>query len=151
MVVKFLWPYNIFYSDGISLGLFWSSSRVLFYLPFFYSLNYLLTRRGFWWLNLLVPRSRAFFPSPRTESLMLVILTIFYFCSLYLRFNKNLPAIHCHFLSRWLPSLLAWLLVIVVTGGVQQRECVRFRGVLKLSLVLKMTFWWRTWSHVCLR
>lgn len=97
MVVKFLWPYNIFYSDGISLGLFlfWSSLLCLF-LPFFYSLNYFahggVSGDLIYWCRIL-----GLFPSPRTESLMLVILTIFYFCSLYLRFNKNLPAIHCHF------------------------------------------------------
>lgn len=75
--------------------LFWSSLLCLF-LPFFYSLNYFahggVSGDLIYWCRIL-----GLFPSPRTESLMLVILTIFYFCSLYLRFNKNLPAIHCHF------------------------------------------------------
>lgn len=36
VVVKFLWPYNIFYSDRISVILLFVSS-------IFYSINYLLT------------------------------------------------------------------------------------------------------------
>lgn len=71
---------------------------------------------------------------------MLVILTIFYFCSLYLRFNKNLPAIHCHFLSKRLSSLLArvlwWLLVC-------SNPSVKLRGVLKLFV--KALCWCLTW------
>lgn len=51
---------------------------------------------------------------------MLVILTIFYFCSLYLRFNKNLPAIHCHFLCKRL------LCLICATVRLRAVTCVTF-------------------------
>lgn len=121
MVVKFLWPYNIFYSDGISLDFFFVFSLV-FVSSIFLQYELLCSRRGLWWLNLLVPHSRPF-PSPRTESLMLVILTIFYFCSLYLRFNKNLPAIHCHFFPTGLCLFLRGCCMELTV-----RECMDSKG-----------------------
>lgn len=93
VVVKFLWPYNIFYSDGI----FFVCPSVIFFFVFFLPfLQYklLCSQWGLWWLNLF---GNSAFPFIRKESLMLVKLTVFYFCSLYLRFNKNLLTIHCHF------------------------------------------------------
>lgn len=64
-----------------------------FFLPFL-QYKLLCSQWGLWWLNLF---GNSAFPFIRKESLMLVKLTVFYFCSLYLRFNKNLLTIHCHF------------------------------------------------------
>lgn len=85
MVVEFLWPYDIFYSTP---GLLCSghSGAVLFMIFLFFwfcSAFFLRYKSTLPWgssepLNLLVPRLRP--PrSSREESLMLVVLTVFYF------------------------------------------------------------------------
>lgn len=82
-----------FIQMGFSLFVLQLFFFFVFFLPFL-QYKLLCSQWGLWWLNLF---GNSAFPFIRKESLMLVKLTVFYFCSLYLRFNKNLLTIHCHF------------------------------------------------------
>lgn len=84
--------YILFRWDFLCLSFSYFFS-LFFFLPFL-QYKLLCSQWGLWWLNLF---GNSAFPFIRKESLMLVKLTVFYFCSLYLRFNKNLLTIHCHF------------------------------------------------------